>query len=779
MDQWRKQVVILIAYTMVALAMTFPLVLNLGSAIPGVEGDAPSFVWAMGWFKTALERGINPFRSDFVFYPLGGATQLLWATSLIAFVSIPFQSVFGLIATYNLFYLAVTVITAWGTYLLAEDVLRHSPFTIRHSQLDATPLPPFQTLLLVKFIAEQRRLASRISPLAPFIAGLVFAFAPLRLGYGLGFFNLFNTELVPFYVLFLLRAMREHSWRDAGLAGILLGLNAYLDFQIAAFLILFSGVYAIFDFFLRLNRQDVKTPRNIFDVLRVLVSLWFIIGFISLVVAAPILALVANDFAAEGGNYIRVFPLKYSADRSYDALAYVVPNAWSSLYSNVPKIPGVNTGVDANDGSARSPDRQAFTGYIVLVLAICAAITQWRRARFWILTMIIFALLSWGPALHFLRRDLGVPMPYIILHEIPILNHIRIPMRYGIMVMFALAMLAAIAIHGLQLELRNTHQAHLPRTQLQVSRLTRYVLRFSFLFLPLFILAEFANLPFPLQSFPIPRVYSIIAQQPGDMTVLEIPSFNWRYAASTEVYQAIHGKRILRAYTNRIAPDVAEYAGFRGTPIVTRSLRILEGAEDGVLTPDEIAEDKRARDEVVRFYDLRYAVVHRQWLSAAQAKSIEAYLSDVLNARAIFDEGDTIAYEIPRAPANVDAVKIDLRESVGQMYAGRGWHFQYPPANWDNSFNFVWETGTKSEIYFRGAPGADKTLTLHAFTELPEHVVVVLNGTPVGAIDLVKEWRDYRVTLPGHSLQAGMNRIELQYAEELVDIIGVTTITIE
>jgi hypothetical protein len=779
MDQWRKQVVILIAYTMVALAMTFPLVLNLGSTIPGVEGDAPSFVWAMGWFKTALERGINPFRSDFVFYPLGGATQLLWATSLIAFVSIPFQSVFGLIATYNLFYLAVTVITAWGTYLLAEDVLRHSPFTIRYSPFDATPLPPFQTLLLIKFIAEQRRLASRLSPLAPFIAGLVFAFAPLRLGYGLGFFNLFNTELVPFYVLLLLRAMREHSWRDAVLAGILLGLNAYIDFQIAAFLILFSGVYAIFDFFLRLNRQDVKTPRNIFDVLRVSVSLWFIIGFISLVVAAPILALVANDFAAEGGNYIRVFPLKYSADRSYDALAYVVPNAWSSLYSNVPKIPGVNAGVDANDGSARSPDRQAFTGYIVLGLTICAAITQWRRARFWILTAIIFALLSWGPALHFLGRDLGVPMPYIILHEIPILNHIRIPMRYGIMVMFALAMLAAIAIHGLQLELRNTHQAHLHRTQLQVSRLTHYVLRFSFLFLPLFILAEFANLPFPLQSFPIPRVYSIIAQQPGDMTVLEIPSFNWRYAASTEVYQAMHGKRILRAYTNRIAPDVAEYAGFRGTPIVTRSLRILEGAEDGVLTPDEIAEDKRARDEVVRFYDLRYAVVHRQWLNAAQAKSIEAYLSDVLNARAIFDEGDTIAYEIPRAPANVDAVKIDLRESVGQMYAGRGWHFQYPPANWDNSFNFVWETGTKSEIYFRGAPGADKTLTLHAFTELPERVVVVLNGTPVGTIDLVKEWRDYRVTLPGHSLQAGMNRIELQYAEELVDIIGVTTITIE
>ena len=117
----RKHFIVLIIYTLIALAMTWPLLLNFTTAIPGVEGDAGSFVWALGWMKTALvDLHVNPFHTDYVFYPLGGATQLLWAVSLIAFISIPLQYLFGLIATHNILYLAATVLTAYGTYLLAE-----------------------------------------------------------------------------------------------------------------------------------------------------------------------------------------------------------------------------------------------------------------------------------------------------------------------------------------------------------------------------------------------------------------------------------------------------------------------------------------------------------------------------------------------------------------------------------------------------------------------------------------------------------------------------------
>jgi hypothetical protein len=772
----RKHLVILTAYTLIALGMTFPLALNFTTAIPGVEGDTPSFVWALGWMKTALvDLRVNPFYGDYVFYPLGGATQLLWAVSLIAFLAIPFQVLFGLIVTYNVFYLAATVLTAWGMYLLADEVLwraevrgQRSEVRGQRSEFDGRLLPPFQTLLLFKFVTEQRRLAARASPLAPFVAGLVFAFAPLRLGYGVAFFNLFNTQLVPFYALFLIRALRDASRRDAVCAGVLLGLNAYIDFQIAAFLILFTGLYVLYDALVGWL-EWCESARARFAALRVRVVSTAIIAFVALLVVAPILALLAQDFAREGGNYIRVFPLKYSADRSYDALAFIVPNARSTLYADAPlKLAGINAPARPGDDGALSPDRQAFVGYVVLALAMYATVRHWRRARFWFFTALAFALLALGPTLHILGRDLGVPLPYLVLHYIPIVNHIRIPMRYGIVVMFALALLAAVAIFEWQ-------KIMIAR---QWSDGKIRVLRFALLLLPVLILMEYVALPYPLQPITMPRVYEQIAREPGNFTILEIPTFNWRYAAMTEMYQAIHGKRILRAYTNRIAPGVAEYFGTRDIPIIVRSLRALEGAQKDELTPEEIAQDHRARDEIVRFYDVRYAVVHRRLLSPARADAVEAYLREVLHARAIFDEGDTVAYDIPRAASESDVTRIDLRESSGQMYAGRGWQFEYPPANWQGQFNFVWARGAQSEIYFV-TEARERELTLHARAESPQRVVVWLNNARVGELVLTDAWQTHRIVLPARALRVGMNRVRFEYSAELRETIGVTWITIQ
>lgn len=775
----RKQFIILIAYTLVALVMTYPLGLNFATAIPGVEGDAPSFVWALGWMKTALiDLRANPFYTDYVFYPLGGATQVLWAVSLLAFISIPLQYAFGLIVTHNLLYLAATVLTAWGTYLLAEEVLHRSDISAQRSGFDARTLPPFQTFLLFKFVTEQRRLAARRSPLAPFAAGLVFAFAPLRLGYGIAFFNLFNTQLIPFYALFLIRARRDASPREAVRAGIVLGLNAYIDFQIAAFLVLFTALYVLYAWVADRPARG-EGSRALLARLRAslpaTIQTAALSALVALLVVAPLLALLANDFAREGGNYIRVFPLKYSAERSYDLLAFFIPNARSTVYAAAPlKVAGINAPLNSGDDSARSPDRQAFVGYSTLALAAYATARQWRRARFWFFAALVFALCALGPTLHLGGRDWGIPLPYLALHQIPIVNHIRIPMRYGIVVMFALAVLVALAIDDLQKRFSSF------RFSLADTRrgFAFYIWRFALLLLPCLILLEAAAWPYPLQPVTFPRVYEQLTRAPGDFTILEIPTFNWRHAARAELYQAIHGKRILRAYTNRIAPSLAEYFGTRGIPIVVRSLRALEGAQPDALTAEEIAEDARARDEVVRFYALRYAILHRDWLTPDRARALDAYLREVLAARVFADEGDVVAYEIPGAPNVSEVTRVDLRELMGQMYAGRGWQFEYPPANWQGQFNFVWARGAESEIYFVVEHAAARTLTFHARAESPQRVVVWLNDTRLGELALTSAWQDHHVTVPAPAQRVGMNRVRLQYAAELREAIGVTTIVI-
>jgi hypothetical protein len=757
MRNWRKHLVVLIAYTLIAVAMTYPLVLHLASAIPGVEGDSTSFLWALGWAKSALvDLHVNPLRTDYVFYPLGGATQLMWAVSLIGLASIPLQSVFGLITTYNLLYFAATVLTAYGMFLLADYVLRATEDGRRKTEFDPRPLPPFQTLLVVQFVMQSRRRAPRLSPLAPFVAGLVFAFAPLRLGYGLAFLNLFNTQFIPFFVLFLIRATRERSWRNAVIAGIFFGLNAYIDFQIAAFLALFALIYAAY-----VVVSDWRAARAS-------IARWAVAALVAVVIAAPMLAILQQDFNAEGGNYIGVFPIKYSLDRSYDLASYFVPNARSAIYANAPiKIAGINAPIKPGDVTPLNPDAQSFVGYIALLLAAYAAVRRWRTARFWLLAAVLFALFGLGPSLHVLGRDTGIPLPYLALHEIPIVNNIRIPMRYGIMVSFALAMLAAIAIDDLQ-----------KRGARSAERGAKIVLRFALLLLPIAILLEYAALPYPIQPLSVPPIYNDLARMPGGFTILEIPTYNWRGASALEWYQAIGEKRILRAYTNRIAPGLAEYFGSRGIPIVDRSMRALEGY-DPPLAPTDLAEDKQVRDQVIQFYDLRYAILHRLYLKPEQVSSIDYYLREVLGARRISDDGETMVYEMPRVTAPGGALHIDLRENIGQMYAGRGWQFEYPKANYEGKFDFVWTRGAFSEIYFVADHARDRVMTLNAYAVSPQRVRVSLNGERIGEVTLTPKWKDYSITLPARALKSNMNVVRLEYGAALTETIGVTTITIE
>jgi hypothetical protein len=234
----------------------------------------------------------------------------------------------------------------------------------------------------------------------------------------------------------------------------------------------------------------------------------------------------------------------------------------------------------------------------------------------------------------------------------------------------------------------------------------------------------------------------------------------------------------LRAYTNRIAPDVAEYFGLRATPIVVRSMRALEGLEPAGLMPYEIEEDKRVRDAVLAFFNLRYAIVHRDLLKPAEVQSIDDYLQ-ALDARVIGEDGDAVAYELPVTTLSSFSVAIDLREVMGQMYAGRGWQFEYPPANWQGEFNFVWARGARSEVYFVSPHSADGELDLNAYAATPQTVGVWLNEDKIGQLELTPEWKDYVLALKAPSVHTGMNRVELVFTGDNAETVGVTTIQIK
>lgn len=736
---------VLTAYTIAALILSFPLVTQFSDHIAGVDGDVWSYLWAMGWARVSLlNLGTNPFHTDYVFYPLGGATQLLWGTALPSFTSIPLQLVFGLVPAFNLAYLAATVLTGYGTYLLAFEVLTEDE---RRTTEESPP-------------STVHRPPSSVIRLSSFVAGLVLAFGALRLGYGLAFTNLFHTEFIPFYVLFLLRATSSRRFREAVLAGLFFAFNFYVDFQIAAFLAMLTALWFAFviaRIILDLRRRRALTSNNSAlesanytsagdtgagDMRRIMLH-WLVMGLSAAILSLPMLVFILQDFDIEGGNYIRVYPLRYSAARSYDAFSYMLPNARSTLYQQMPapRVEGVNSSVDADGESELSPDRQAFLGAVTSLLAVVGAWWYRRKTGFWILIVIVFALLSLGPVLHLAGRDTGIPMPFVLLNQVPIANHIRIPMRYGIMVVFGVSLLAGAGAAAL---------------------LTR--LRWLPVPLVALILAETAVLPYPTLAFSVPPIYDELARQPGDFTILEIPSFNWRFAARNEVYQAFHHKRILRAYTNRIAPDVADYFNLRQTPIVVRSLRVLEGAEQGELTAHEVEQDRAVLAETLTFFNLRYAVLHRDQLSGADAARIDQYLRDVMEAQVFYDEGDVVGYSLPVGEDRTEPREFDVADNAKLMYLGRGWQIEpLVEANGDKGRAL---RGSASQVYFGGSLFEPNQLLVTATSREPEAPVQMeLNGQPLAKTAIDDAWREYAIPLTTATTPRSINQLLFRHNE--------------
>jgi hypothetical protein len=260
-------------------------------------------------------------------------------------------------------------------------------------------------------------------------------------------------------------------------------------------------------------------------------------------------------------------------------------------------------------------------------------------------------------------------------------------------------------------------------------------------------------------------VYETIAAQPGNFTVLEIPTFNWRAAAASEVFQVIHHKRILRVYTNRIAPDLADYFSLRQTPVVVRTLRILEGAEDVPLTDGELAVDREVAPAVIGFFNIRYAILHREWLRPDAAARIDQFLRDVLGARILAQEGTVTAYEfIP--PTTVGSnLALVLESDRALMYLGRGWQTEPLAQVAGGSGRFV--TSGTSELYFEithcDCPAPE--LQFRAYSEKNQDVLQFeLNGRNVGAVELEQGWVNYALPLPPGSVQVGMDSLRLLHS---------------
>jgi len=213
--------------------------------------------------------------------------------------------------------------------------------------------------------------------------------------------------------------------------------------------------------------------------------------------------------------------------------------------------------------------------------------------RFWWLFVFGFLLLQ-GPYLVILNKHLDfIPMPMALFQHIPLLDMIRVPHRFLILMILGLTGLIG---YGLR------------EFQIQRGKFA------TFLIIPIIALELQPPQPKPVALLEAP-VYDLMAGDPDDYAVLEMP-IDYRDGYVMWL-QTRHGKKLLAGYTSHILPQAL-------SALQTDLMRALHPSESDtdvlglpehlVLNLEELTEGQLEewRRELVIDKDVLFAVFHRR-----------------------------------------------------------------------------------------------------------------------------------------------------------------------
>jgi hypothetical protein len=381
---------ILLAYTLLALMMTWPLVGQLNSHLPGRGDDLLVHYWN-GWrTKRVLTQGGELFYTDLIFYPQG--VSLLYHN--ISWFSIalwlPLEPLVGGVAAFNLVYLLTFVLCAVGMYALAFYLTR--------------------------------------SPAAAFVAGLVYAFWPYRL-FEINHPNLIATQWLPLILLYMMRVVREeHKIRNAFVAALFVALTGYARWQLLVLAAIAAGAYGVY---------SLVFERRYWN-LRVVVAL-VLVGVISIALMSPPLYLMMR------AQLTREYPEDLFVEipvgkQMTDLLAYVVPP------HNHP-LEGFFKGLVYTREYTWAWYSNAYLGYIVVPLTIAGVWKARRTTALWAGLALVTWLLALGSTLR-LNKEVydNIPLPYALVQDFLPFRIMREERRYNILLALPVAAMAAYGV---------------------------------------------------------------------------------------------------------------------------------------------------------------------------------------------------------------------------------------------------------------------------------------------------------------------------------------------
>jgi hypothetical protein len=547
-------------YAILAVIATWPLLLHFQDHVPGSElwrsrtihNESLLNLWNLWWFRHALlDLRQDPFDCGFLLHPYG---VNLWFHTLS-----PFHGLIGI------------VLQTFGSLAAAQNALLLL-------DLIAAGVCTFALALRLGLGRTGAR-----------VAGAIYAFSPIVFAHlYAGHYDLVGTFWMPAILLAWLNLLDAPAPRAR--QGVTLGLLFVGAAYSAQYYFVYGAELLAAAALCRLGA--VRRPA----ALRAL-------AVTALVAAIGVAPLLWNFLGAAGMRPDESSSLRADFDRfSGDAIGFAVPSFTHPilsrpLYALYDQL-----------GAARSLPQETTTyiGLCVLLLSALGVVVRRRERQpvgLLLAISLVFAVLSLGSHLKVVGIQTGIPLPGLLLTEIPILRLARAPGRHVVVAMLGFAVLAGAGWERLG-----------PRW-----------LRGGVLGLLAF---EYAALPLPLLSTQVAPVYHRLAEVAGDFAVLEVPfgvqdgrgALGW--PDNGQIFaQSVHGRPIVAANVSRLPREM--WPVMLSTPVIGTLL------DPGSATPETRRRDRAEGRAFFARSKLDAVVVHPTPLG----RQLQAIVQDSLTIR--------------------------------------------------------------------------------------------------------------------------------------------------
>jgi hypothetical protein len=405
---WRRALLsagVVATYLVLGLVAYWPVLPGITNQLFGRTGDYVLSAWFIGWVPHAIAHGLNPFFTNAMFVPTGVNLAQNTESPLLGLIGAPLTEAFSPLVATNVLMVLAMPLSATAAFV----VLRKWKVWLPGAAL----------------------------------GGLLYGFSTYMVGQGSDHLVFTFVPIPPFIALTIVSILQRKGapWR----LGIQLGLLVVAQYFISQEVLVDVAILTL----AALVCVALRYPRRIREMGRAMVTPVLVaLPVITVLLAYPVWMLVAGPQHSTGGAYPLGNPYRN------DLLSFFVPGPLQHVSFGMRTL---GNRLMAGPNSVRfgpflvggsNPDE--FDGYIGLLVLALAGFLVWRsrrsqRVQLASVLFLIAAVLSLGPYLIVDARSTHLPLPFLLLAHVPLVENI-LPSRFSLEVFGCLAAMIAFGL---------------------------------------------------------------------------------------------------------------------------------------------------------------------------------------------------------------------------------------------------------------------------------------------------------------------------------------------